>query len=307
MTYTSPLLRKLSATAMASALMLGSFALAAPDTQLLRQADSFPVLNAQNFDPAKTYVIPTATDAQSQVKLDYKGYVFGLRIMRASVVAQYGDPEQNAPYAAYADIRTSGLAAILKTMEIWSVTSGRMSPSQLKPDWHVQQNTDKKNRRVEMAYDRNTAKVDVNIVPPLGSQGLPPASPAERFSANDTLSGILTLMLKGSVMDGELCTGSVPMFDSKQRYNLRLERVGEKRVKFLGDKENTVHCHIYYEPIAGFDPEDLPSAEEEATPVDAYFQWNEDLGTYLPVRMTYKVSGFKAVIKLDELEVVAPK
>jgi len=67
-----------------------------------------------------------------------------------------------------------------------------------------------------MNYNRAAAKVDIAIVPPLGSQGVPPATPRERFTANDTLSGIMHLMMMGTKVDGQLCTGRVPFFDSKQ-------------------------------------------------------------------------------------------
>ena len=183
------------------------------------------------------------------------------------------------------------------------MTKGRFNRNGLRPDWHVQQNTDKKNRRVEMNYDRQTAKVDVAIVPPLGSQGIPPATPRERYSANDTLSGIMDIMMTSRQLDGELCTGRVPIFDSKQHYNLRLERVGTKRVKFHEGKSETIHCRAYYETVSGYDPEDLPSEEEAAAPINIYVKYYPEADLHIPVRLTYKISGFKAVIKMDELDI----
>jgi len=109
-------------------------------------------------------------------------------------------------------------------------------------------------------------------------------------------------MMMGTKIEGELCQGRVPFFDSKQHYNLKLERVGTKRVKFDGGKEETIHCHAYYEPIAGYDPEDLPSDEEAQTPINVYFKYYEEAGVHVPVRFTYKISGFKAVVKVDNIE-----
>ena len=83
-----------------------------------------------------------------------------------------------------------------------------------------------------------------------------------------------------------------------------MTRVGTKRVKFDGRKENTIHCQAYYEPIAGYDPEDLPSQEEAETPVNVYFKYHEEAGIHIPVRFTYKISGFKAVIKADDIEII---
>ena len=267
---------------------------------LMDKGESISVLNAQNLGDT-VYTVPAPDSETTQIRIKLKGYVFGLRIIRSDVITQFDDTD----YAAYTDGKSSGLAALLKKMQIWSVSKGRYDKSGLRPDWHVQQNTDKKNRRVEMNYDRNAGGVDVAIVPRLGSQGVPPAMPRERYASNDTNSGILHLMMMGTKINGELCTGRVPFFDSKQHYNLRLERIGTKRVKFDGKKQETIHCRAYYEPIAGYDPEDLPSEEEASTPINVYFKYYEEAGVHVPVRATYKISGFKAVIKADDVEIVA--
>ncbi|WP_427451668.1 DUF3108 domain-containing protein [Litorimonas sp. WD9-15] len=283
-----------------AALAFGATALSQvymPD--LLAQSDSFSILNEENFGPM-TYTVPATTPDDTQIRMKMKGYVFGFRVIKSDYIARFDEND----YVAYADVKSSGLAALLKKMEIWAVTKGSYDRNGLRPDWHVQQNTDKKNRRVEMNYDRSAAKVNVNIVPPLGSQGVPPATPRERYTANDTISGILQLMMMGTKTEGELCQGRVPFFDSKQHYNLRMERVGTKRVKFNGDKDDTIHCRAYYESVSGYDPEDLPSEEEAAEPVNVYFKYYEEAGVHIPVRFTYKISGFKAVVKVDELEIV---
>ena len=270
-------------------------------TDLMQKTANIAVLNDQNLSDTRYNLTPPNAET-TQIRVKLKGYVFGIRVLRSDIVAQF-DPSN---YAAYTDARSSGLAALLKKLEIWAVTKGRYTKNGLRPDWHVQQNTDKKNRRVEMNYDHAKQKVDISIVPRLGSQGVPPASDRTRYQSNDTISGIMHLMMMGTKVNGELCSGRVPFFDSKQHYNLKLERVGTKRVKFDGSKEETIHCRAYYEPVAGYDPEDLPSQEEAETPVNVYFKYFEDAGVHVPVRFTYKISGFKAVIKADDIEIVAP-
>jgi hypothetical protein len=294
--------RALKTTGFALVATFGTLATAQIATpNLMQKAENYAVLNDQNLSTTR-YNLSPPDAGTTQFRAKLKGYVFGIRIIRSDIVAQY---DQTA-YAAYADARTSGLAALLKKMEIWAVTKGRYNRNGLRPDWHVQQNTDKKNRRVEMNYDHGLRNVDIAIIPPLGSQGVPPASDRMRYESNDTISGIIHLMMMGTKVNGELCTGRVPFFDSKQHYNLKLERVGTKRVKFDGDKAETIHCRAYYEPVSGYDPEDLPSQEEAETPVNVYFKYYEEAGVHIPVRFTYKISGFKAVVKVDELEILGP-
>ena len=165
----------------------------------------------------------------------------------------------------------------------------------------MQQNLNKKNRRVEMAYGPDS--VDVSIIPPLGSQGVPPASAQERFESDDTLSVLLKLTMGGFKTSEKVCDGTVPVFDSKQHYDLRMERDGEKYIKQKGFEGDTIRCKVYYEAISGYDPEDLPSKEEADTPVTIFLSRNEEAGLYIPVKMVYKISGFSAVIKTRDINV----
>ena len=293
----------LKTTGFAIAAAIGTLAAAQVGAaNLMQKAANISVLNDQNLSETRYNLSPPNADT-TQIRMKLKGYVFGFRVIRSEVVTQF----DSRTYAAYTDAKSSGLAALLKKMEIWAVTKGRYDKNGLRPDWHVQQNTDKKNRRVEMNYNHSAQNLDIAIVPRLGSQGVPPASERERYQSNDTVSGIIHLMMMGTKVNGELCTGRVPFFDSKQHYNIKLERVGTKRVKFAGKKEETIHCRAYYESISGYDPEDLPSQEEAETPVNVYFKYYEDAGVHIPVRFTYKISGFKAVIKADEIEIIAPR
>ena len=288
-----------------SLLAIGAFALAAQaqsqaQTQnILEQERHYNALNAQNLG-STTYTAPGPSADATQFKFSLKGYVFGLRMIRANYTGWF----DNSRYTAYADLQTSGLGALLKKLEIWAVSSGTHSAQNgVRPDFHIQQNLDKKNRRVEMNYDNSAKRVDVAILPPLGSQGIPAATPAERFAAHDTVSAIMAIMMQKKYNDGEICNAIVPVFDSKQHYNLRMERVGTRKVKFNGKKADTIRCHTYYEPVSGFDPEDLPDNEESATPVNIYLSYQPELDLYVPVRFTYKISAITAVIKVTDMEI----
>jgi len=267
----------------------------------IEQSRNMAALNDGNI-VEKTYSVP-APDAQAtEFDFKLKGYIFGLRMIKANYTGWFNDNS----YAVYTDVKTSGLGALLKKLEIWAVTTGNYTKSGLTPDFHIQQNMDKKNRRVEMNYDNGLRKIDVAIEPPLGSQGIPAATPEERYNADDTISAVLNLMMRGQKIDGPVCSSGVRVFDSKQHYNLRMERAGTKRVKFNGKKVETIRCQVYYEPISGFDPEDLPNVEEGSTPIKIYMKEFPELGLYVPVRFTYKISSIKAVIKLDKMMVKTP-
>lgn len=281
--------------------LLGLTASGMASASFLDQSRNMAALNDGNIMP-KTYSVPAAGADATEFNFKLKGYVFGFKMITANYTGWYGDRD----YAVYSDLKTSGLGAMLKKLEIWAVTTGTYTQSGLTPNFHVQQNMDKKNRRVEMNYNNNRGYIHVAIEPPIGSQGIPAATPEERYTADDTISAVLNLMMRGQKIDGPVCSGGVRVFDSKQHYNLRMENKGPDRAKFDGDKIDTIECHIYYEPISGFDPEDLPDAEEGGTPIVMQLKAFPELGLYVPVRFTYKISSIKAVIKLDEMTIKKP-
>lgn len=286
----------------AGILLSGSALAQVPEAQAPTVIDGFAETQF-NMASGNSYEVTTPGPEATQFKFKLKGYVLGLRMIKADY---YGYTDQGR-YALYSNARTSGLAAFLKQMRIWGVTQGTYDATGLTPDFHVQQNVNKKNRRIEMEYDNIARKVNVHADPRLGSQGVPPASEAERYAADDTLSVILKLLLTGQVVDGKPCEGKAPVFDNKQHYNLRMENTGTVRFKKDGFNEDVLTCKIYYEPVNGFDPEDLPSEEEQKTPVKIYLSFDTEHGVYVPIRATYKISGFKAVLKMSEFEITGPK
>jgi len=262
---------------------------------------NFAKLNDGNIVDT-TYVVPEVSPDAIEFDVKLKGYVFGFRMIKSNFIGWFDDNR----YAAYADVHTSGLGALLKKLEIWSVTAGKYDRTGMLPDFNVQQNMDKKNRRVEMSYDNFARKISVDIDPPLYTQGVPPATPKERYEADDVISALLGIMMNGTRIDGELCTGAPRVFDSKQHYALRMVYVGPKELKFEGEKYQGHKCHVYYEPISGFDADDLPTDEEGSTPVNVYIIPMPELGLNVPIKFTYKISAIKATIKIDKLTVKLP-
>ena len=251
--------------------------------------------------PEAKYVAPIAPGpGETAFDFKLKGYVFGIKM----ISSRYKGVVDGDEYSVYSDLKTSGLGALLKKLRIWSTTEGTYDARGVYPVDHTQQNLDKKSRRVEMDYNYDTRKVAISVVPPNSSQGTPRAIHKQKFESDDVISAILKMMLTGHAVEGEVCNDDVKVFDSKQHYNLRMERVETLTYKFDGEKYDGIKCHIYYEPIAGFDPEDLPDADEAETPVVVYFINRPEYGLYMPAKFSYKISGFKATIKVKDAQLI---
>ena len=276
----------------AAAIALAAFTPTQPQDY---DADGYPVWTAEQMQiPA----LPSAPDDAVRITANLDGKVFGIKMIEADYDGWLGSGD----YALRSDLSTSGLGALLKKLRIWSVTQGRWDGTGLHPASHVQQNRDKKRRRVEMDYGEDG--VEVSVIPPNGSQGIPPASPEERFASDDALSALFLIMVRRQIMGEATCEGVVPVFDSKQHYNLRLADRGIVDDE-MWDYEGPVRrCDIYYEPVSGFDPEDLPDADEQAQPIKVWFG---DIGGWdIPLKFSYKISGFRATIRMDKLTMEWP-
>jgi hypothetical protein len=197
---------------------------------------------------------------------------------------------------------TAGIAKMTKSGGLWSTSIGYYDSADIKPTQHVIQKLNKKGRRVEINYDAAGAPIST-IVPRFGSMGQPAATDAERAEAVDALSGILQLMMTGHTYGDAPCTGSVPIFDGKQRYDLRLEKAGNNYIRQSSYKGETVRCHVYMETVSGYDTEDLFTEEEAATPIVIYLAEFKDAGLWVPVRFDYRVSGIKVNIKATYIDV----
>lgn len=248
---------------------------------------------------ADSTVPPVA--GETTVKIKLKGSLLMLPVAKTIYEVKYTEHG----YSVRADLKTSGVGALLKKDEaLWAEAEGFFTENGLKPQTYVHQNLNKKARRVEVDYREPDVAVSVN--PRFGSMGQPPADADQRREALDPLSGIVTLMLAGSRLDGEPCTGSTPLFDGKQRYNFRYEKVGFTTLNQSGYSGQALKCKIYYEPVAGFDPEDLDDPEAYTTPLSIFLAKNDAAGVWVPVKLEYPIGGFKAVVRATKITVTTP-
>jgi hypothetical protein len=103
------------------------------------------------------------------------------------------------------------------------------------------------------------------------------------------------------------CEGRVPVFDGKQRYNLRLEPGGREQIRTRAWSGEASVCRAWYEPVSGYDPEDYPTEAEMRQPLTIWLAPLLDGQLQLPVRI-YTRAGLGGVtieaktIELEELE-----
>lgn len=238
----------------------------------------------------------------TKFRVDYAGSLFILPIGELTVngnLSRHG-------YSMRTDMRSSGFGKLSKGGDTMSTSLGFYNANGIRPHNHVIQKDNKKNRRVEIKYDAQ-GNPSTSIVPAFGSMGVPPATEQERREGVDAMSAILKLMMTGHSYGEAPCTGVLPVFDGKQRYDLRLEPAGAKTIRQKSYSGETVRCHIYMETVSGYDPEDLLTEEEASTPIEVYLANFEQAGLWVPVRFDYRISGIKVNIRATNIQVIAPQ
>jgi hypothetical protein len=215
-------------------------------------------------------------------KLFYEGKFLGIPVMKAQVKLHLDDNE----YDAKVEFRAVGLAGFFVRSTVAARSRGLVEGNQLVSQLytHVEEMP---NKTRSVAIDRTGEAVRVSVEPRFGKLGEPPASETQIAEATDPLAGLLNLGLNG-------CTQSVGVFDSKRRYDLAV------RVPATAQRDN--QCTLGYQPIAGFDAEDLENPDQYRANVETELARLAD-GLTVVSRMRTRVSGFPVSVRLTRSEV----
>ena len=210
---------------------------------------------------------------------EYSGSLYFLQVADITLSARL----DNGTYSSAATFQSAGLLRWFDDTDIQASSIGYRTETGLKPYRYEHINrASEKGRLVGIDFPDGKATPDID--PPFGSMGEPPASADERAGAMDPISVILSLMLGPIGADGDekVCSGRLPVFDGKARYDLRFENLGLDDVRTRAYRGEAVRCHAHLEPISGYDPGDRPTEEEIARPVNIWLV--EMDGVHVPVR-----------------------
>lgn len=207
---------------------------------------------------------------------------------------------EDRTYSASTRIEAAGLAALFTDFDINAEVLGYFQGADASPSRYAHvERTGRKVRSVEVSFPQGVASSAVE--PPFGSWGVPPASEHDRTGAIDPMSAFVALSEQLSRGGGQGCEGVLPVFDGKSRYNLRLENRGQDRIRTRGWRGNALMCDIWYEPVSGYDPEDLPSERELSQPLRVWLAPIEGGRYYLPVRLYTRAGLGGVTIELTQV------
>lgn len=241
-----------------------------------------------------------AGDAAIEITARYSSSVLVFKVGEINLEAR----RSADAYSANADLGAAGLAALFTDFDIRAEVSGRMLSDQPRPDRYAHvERTGRKVRSVDIAFDSPTAVSTAE--PPFGSLGQPPASDADRTGVLDPMTAVFFLSEAINGSGERLCEGSIPVFDGKQRYDLRLEAGGTERVRTRAWRGDALVCRIWYEPISGYDPEDYPRESELRHPLIVWLAPIAEGRAHLPVRLHTRAGFGGVTVEAMEIAVSA--
>jgi hypothetical protein len=231
--------------------------------------------------------------ARLEVEAEYAASVWRIPVGRIALNADLS-PDR---YAARAVSEAAGLAALFTDIRIISEVEGAIANGRARPERyaHDEFNGDK-HRRIEMGFEGRVARS--TAAPDFSNWGEPPASAADRTGAIDPMTAVV--MLAQAMTGEEPCSGVLPVFDGRLRYDLALQARGREPVRTRAFRGETLVCDAYYRPISGYTDEQRPDPSELRHPLTLWLTELEG-GRLLPVKVRTR-AGFGVTLKLTTLQ-----
>jgi hypothetical protein len=223
------------------------------------------------------------------IEAEYSASVLIFSVGRVTLNAEL----EGDAYSARAHVEAAGLAALFTDFDIDSEVEGRFMATGPQPlrYGHIERTGDKV-RHIDVQFENRLA--ESTATPDFSSWGDPPASDADRTDVVDPMTATLLLSEMVAASGGAPCEGSIPVFDGKQRYDLRLAARGTERIRMRGWRGEALICDAYYVPVSGYDAEDWPTPGETRHPLRMWIAPIADGTAFLPVRLHTR-AGFGGV------------
>lgn len=234
-----------------------------------------------------------AAQESFSLQADYTGSVWAIPVGRVSLTA---DIEPDG-YQARSQVDAAGLAALFSDLRIVSRVEGDLERGRASPTSYAHDEYNRhKHRRIDMSFENGIARSVA--APNFSNWGEPPASEADRAGATDPMSAVL--MLSQSMSGREQCSGRIPVFDGRLRYDLELRHRGREQVRTRGWRGEALVCDAFYRPISGYTEDQRPEPRDLRHPLTL---WLAPIGEdhYVPVRLQTR-AGFGVLVELNSLE-----
>ncbi|HET6391118.1 DUF3108 domain-containing protein [Hyphomicrobium sp.] len=245
----------------------------------------------------------TAADAQfpSEVSAVYRLSFNGFDVGKYRFNSRY----DGKSYTAKGDTQVSALFGAFK----WAgnfTGSGSVEGKDPQPaSFEMSTKTRSKTTSVKVSFNGSRV-ASVALVP--NKNPSPEAVKVKPENLRNVLDPMGATLAISSANDADACNRTIPVFDGKARYDLKLTPKGREPVKEKrqsGQPAELLVCQVKYVPIAGHKPKDFVNPWIDYDHIEIALRAVPSAGVYVPYRVTVPSTIGAAVMTVESINITA--
>lgn len=256
-------------------------------------AAAFPPLPLAR--PGSTAPTPLPEAPRQKVEAQFTIYLGGFLFAVGNFTADFTDDT----YRLNTLLTTAGLPRAFYEAEFRLSSEGRLESGRVRPDRYVSNSREKSSaRKITLDYDSD-AMPHMTAVPPYEPGDLVDVAPYQQIGTQDPVSAALVPVAG----EASPCDRTIPVFDGRRRYDLKLTYDSEKKMtpRGLSSPRKVIVCNVRYVPVAPIEKRKFTEMLSRNDSIKVWFAPFDGGRVYLPVRLQLRTPLGGAVMELTHL------
>ncbi len=247
------------------------------------------------IDKPVTTPAPETTSPPTDIAADFTIHVGGLLF----ITGRFSAIVEGEAYRLAATMGTAGTTRRFYPADYKLISEGHLAGAQVKPRHYVSDSTSKHSARlVSLAYGAD-GMPRLTAEPPYDPQDLNDVTPSLQRNTQDPMSA----MLMPVAASQNPCARTIPVFDGKRRYDLKLAYEGEKKMTPRGLERSVtaIVCTIRYVAIAPAERRKFTDMLRRNDDMKVWLAPFDSGRVYMPVRFQLRTPLGGAVMELTQV------
>lgn len=238
---------------------------------------------------------PQANDIFARYRLVFNGFQVGTYDFRSNV--------NGKSYEAKSGTKISALFGAF-TWKGSIAGSGVLDSHIPHPvSYNMSYKSNKKTYQVKLSFDRDRVASIVTVPKkPLSPEAVK-VRPEHLKDVYDPMSAVMAI---SNTTASEACNRTIPVFDGKARFDLKLTPKGREAIKEKrpsGQPTELLVCRVKYLPIAGHKPKDFEKPWVDYDNIEIALRPIPSAGVFVPYRITVPTTIGSAQVVADEINI----
>jgi hypothetical protein len=237
----------------------------------------------------------TTTSVADHVEGEFTIFVGGFLFAQGTLAATFDGPS----YRLRTVLSTAGLPRAFYEAVFKLASDGRFADTRVKPAIYKSDSRDKSSaRKVTLQYN-DEGMPSLTAVPPYKPGDLFDVMPAQQLGTQDPVSAALVPVAGGA----NPCNRSIPVFDGRRRYDLKLSYAGEIKMtpRGMNAPVTAIACNIRYVPVAPIERKKFTEMLRQNDSMKVWLAPFDGGRVYMPVRFQLRTPLGGAVLELTQI------